>query len=81
MAYAEWKGFTELIIKPQKIIAVVICVLLLAASQITPLFAQINPARDLTGTWQSSASGMYYDMDPSDSSTRMNDVTATFRWI
>ena len=69
---------TDLFLKRRKAIAVVICVLLLSASQITPLFAQLSPARDLTGTWQSSASGMYYDMDPSDSSTRMNDITATF---
>ena len=69
---------TNLLLNRKKSIAVVICVLLLAASQITPLFAQLNSARDLTGTWQSSASGMYYDMDPSDSTTRMNDITATF---
>jgi hypothetical protein len=69
---------TDVFLKRSKAITVVICVLLLSASQITPLFAQLSPARDLTGTWQSSASGMYYDMDPSDSSTRMNDITATF---
>jgi hypothetical protein len=77
VSYAKRKSY-RLILKRHKAIAVVICVLLLSASQITPLFAQLSPDRDLTGTWQSSASGMYYDMDPSDSSTRMNDVTATF---
>ena len=51
------------------------------ATQIPPLSAQLTPARDLTGTWESSVSGTYYDMDPSDSSTRMNDITATFELI
>jgi hypothetical protein len=63
---------------PFKIIAPLLLVLLLFAAQITPLYAQLSPARDLTGMWQSSASGMYYDMDPSDSSTRMNVITAKF---
>jgi hypothetical protein len=61
-----------------KIITPITLVLLLFSSQITTLSAQLSPARDLTGTWQSSASGMYYDMDPSDPSTRMNDITAKF---
>jgi hypothetical protein len=56
-----------------------ICLLLLlVASQATPLYAQLTPARDLTGTWQSATSGMYYDLDPTDPTTRMNDITATF---
>ncbi len=55
-----------------------ICALLLFSIEVTPVFAQLTPARDLTGTWQSAASSMYYDMDPSDSSTRMNDITSTF---
>ena len=60
------------------IITPLLLVLLLFAAQITPLYGQLNAARNLTGTWQSSSSGMYYDMDPSDPSTRMNDITATF---
>ena len=55
-----------------------ICALLLIASLVTPLYAQLTPARDLTGKWQSSATGMYYEMDPSDPTTRMDDVTAKF---
>jgi ribosomal protein L32 len=61
-----------------KVITLVLCAVMLFSTQIAPLSAQLNPARDLTGTWQSSASGTYYDMDPSDSSTRMNDIIATF---
>ena len=61
-----------------KIITAFIIFLLVFAAQLTPLNAQLSSARDLTGTWQSSIFGMYYDMDPSDSNTRMNDVTATF---
>jgi hypothetical protein len=68
----------DLFFRLSKTVTLVLCVLLLFATQITPLYAQLSPARDLTGTWQSSVSGMYYDMDPSDSSTRMNDLTATF---
>jgi hypothetical protein len=63
---------------PLKIITPLLLVLLLFAAQVTPLYAQLSSARNLTGTWQSSSSGMYYDMDPSDPSTRMNDITATF---
>ncbi len=61
-----------------KIATLSICALLLFSIEVTPLFAQLTPARDLSGTWSSSVSGTYYDMDPSDSSARMNDVTATF---
>jgi|GEM_PF-645337 hypothetical protein len=61
-----------------KIITPILLVVLLFASMVTPLHAQLSPARDLTGTWQSSATGMYYEMDPSDPSTRMDDVTVNF---
>jgi hypothetical protein len=71
--------FPSKAVTPFKIITPILLVLLLLASQVTPLNAQLTPTRDLTGTWQSSVSGTYYSMDPSDSSTRMNDVTATFR--
>ena len=62
-----------------KIITPILLFLLLFSALLPSLHAQLSPARDLTGTWQSSVSGTYYSMDPSDSNTRMNDVTATFR--
>ena len=52
---------------------------LLFAATITPLYAQLTPARDLTGTWRSGVSGIYYSMDPSDPTLRMDDITATFQ--
>ena len=69
---------TNLLLKFNKAITLAVCVLLLCATQITPLSAQLSPARDLTGTWQSSIHGMYYSLDPTDPTLRMNDVTATF---
>jgi hypothetical protein len=62
-----------------KIVTPVILFLLLLGSQVTPLSAQLTPARDLTGKWGSSIAGMYYSLDPTDASLRMNDVTAKFR--
>jgi hypothetical protein len=70
-----FKSFSE----STKAITLTICFVLLFAITTTPLSAQLTPARDLTGTWQSSVSGTYYSMDPSDPNTRMNDITATFR--
>ena len=70
--------FTSKIVTPFKIITPILLFLLVLASLVTPLNAQLTPSRDLTGTWQSSVSGMYYDMDPSDPSTRMNDITTKF---
>ncbi|MGA3059384.1 MAG: hypothetical protein ABSD92_03340 [Candidatus Bathyarchaeia archaeon] len=61
-----------------KVIIPVLCILLLFAAQITPLFAQLSAARNLSGTWKSSSTGMYYEMDPSGSGIRETDVTATF---
>jgi hypothetical protein len=63
---------------PFKFIIPILLVLLLFAGQITPLYAQLSAARDLSGTWQSSSSGMYYEMDPSGTGVRETDVTATF---
>ncbi len=63
---------------PLKVVTPILCVLLLFSGLIMPLHAQLSPARDLTGTWQSSSTGMYYEMDPSDPTTRMTDLTATF---
>ncbi len=65
--------------KEAQAVTLAICAVILISLTITPLSAQLTAARDLTGTWQSSVSRTYYDMDPSDSSTKMNDVTATFR--
>ena len=61
-----------------KIITPILLGLLLFAALITPLHA-LTPARDLTGTWKSGVSGTYYSMDPSDSTTRMDDITAKFQ--
>ena len=66
-------------LKSAKAATLVICAVILISLTISPLSAQLTSARDLTGTWQSSVSGTYFDMDPSDSSTRMNDITATFK--
>ncbi len=70
--------FTSKAATPFKVIIPVILVLLLLAAQITPLYAQLNAARNLTGTWQSSSAGMYYEMDPAGTGIRETDVTATF---
>ena len=72
--------FSKLIVKSKsfKIITPIVLVALLFVGMITPLYA-LTPARDLTGTWRSGVSGVYYDMDPSDGSTRMNDITATYQ--
>ena len=45
---------------PFKIITPILLVTLLFAALITPLYAQLTPARDLTGTWKSGVSGTYY---------------------
>ena len=65
----------------QRLISPILLVLMISAMLITPLYAQLTPARDLTGNWNSGVSGKYYDMDPSDSTTRMNDITATFTMV
>ena len=64
---------------PSKIITSTILAILVCAALITPLHAQLTPARDLTGTWTSRVSGLYYDMDPSDGTMRMDDINATFK--
>ena len=69
--------FMSKAITPFKIITPILLVMLLFAALITPLHA-LTPARDLTGTWRSGVSGTYYSLDPSDSTTRMDDITATF---
>jgi hypothetical protein len=66
---------------PFKIITQTLLVLFLLALLVTPLQAQLSPARDLTGTWRSSIVGMYYEMDPSDPNTRMDDVTCKFSMV
>lgn len=70
--------FKSKAITPFKIITPILLVILLFAALITPLYAQLTPARDLTGKWKSGVSGTYYSLDPSDSTTRMDDITATF---
>ncbi len=66
-------------LKSAKAAALAICAVILFTVTTTPLSAQLTPVRDLTGTWQSSVSGTYYSMDPSDPNTRMNDIKANFR--
>ncbi len=69
---------TNLSFSSFKIITPILLVILLSAALITPLYAQLTPARDLTGTWKSALPETYYEMDPSDPSTRMNDVNVTY---
>ncbi len=52
----------------------IICVFMLTLLLVSPLYAQAN----LAGTWQSTANGMYYNLDPTDPTLRMHDVTANF---
>jgi len=59
-------------------VASILCVLLLFAGSVVPVAAQISPARDLTGKWQSPFTCVYYELDPSDPNTRMTDVNARF---
>jgi len=66
-------------VTPFKIITPILLVILLSGALITPLYSQLTPARDLTGTWRSGVSGMYYSLDPSDPTMRMDDITATFQ--
>jgi hypothetical protein len=56
----------------------IICILLISASLVMPLSAQLNPARDLTGKWQSSFNSVYYELDPTDPTLPMNDITTRF---
>jgi len=63
-----------------KIITPILLGILLFAALITPLHA-LTPARDLTGTWKNTISETYYEMDPSDPTTRMNDVTVTYSMV
>jgi hypothetical protein len=62
-----------------KFVTPILLAVLMVGVLITPLYAQLSPARDLTGTWRSGVSGTYYSMDPSDSTMRMDDITATFK--
>ncbi|MGA3061445.1 MAG: hypothetical protein ABSD92_13905 [Candidatus Bathyarchaeia archaeon] len=73
--------FLSKVVTPLKIITPILLFLLLFGALLTPLNAALSPARDLTGTWQSALSEKYYEMDPSDPSTRMNDVTVTYTMI
>ena len=61
-----------------KMLVLAICFVILCSMTVRPLHASLSPARDLSGTWQSSISGTYYEMDPSDPTTRMDDVAGTF---
>ncbi len=63
-----------------KVISPIILGVLLFAALITPLHA-LTPARDLTGTWKNAISETYYEMDPTDPTTRMNDVKVTYSMV
>ena len=66
-------------LRSTKIMALAVCLVILFSLEITPLAgAQLNAARNLSGTWQSSSSGMYYAMDAFGTGIRQADVTATF---
>jgi hypothetical protein len=65
-------------LQPAKISALAICFVILLSLAVTPLNAQLNAARNLSGTWQSSSSGMYYEMDAFGTGIRQADVTGTF---
>ncbi len=66
-------------LKSFKIITPIVIAVLLFAS-LTPALraASLSPARDLTGTWTNSISEKYYDLDPSDPATRMNDANVIY---
>ena len=61
-----------------KMLVLAICFVFLCSILVAPLHASLSAARDLSGRWQSSVSSTYYEMDPSDPTTRMDDVTGTF---
>ena len=63
-----------------KIITPILLGVLLLAAFVAPLHA-LTPSRDLTGTWKNSISETYYEMDPSDPNTRMNDVKVTYDMV
>ena len=66
-------------VTPFKIVTPILLAILMVGIFVTPIYAQLSPARDLTGTWRSGVSGTYYSLDPSDSTMRMDDITATFK--
>ena len=66
-------------VTPFKIVTPILLAILMVGIFVTPIYAQLSPTRDLTGTWRSGVSGTYYSMDPSDSTMRMDDITATFK--
>jgi len=69
-------------LKSFKIITPIVIALLLFAS-LTPALraASLSPARDLTDTWTNAIPEKYYEMDPSDPTTRMNDVNVTYNMV
>jgi hypothetical protein len=54
-----------------------ICAIFLGLCIIFPA-PLVSATTDLSGNWQSTTNGMYYNLDPTDSSLRMHDVTANF---
>src|ERR1039458_4086396 len=68
-------------VTPFKIITPILLVVLLSAALITPSYAALSPARDLTGTWKNAIPEKYYEMDSFDPTIRMNDVSVTYSMI
>jgi hypothetical protein len=69
------------IFTPFKIITPIIITVLLLSALTMPLHAALSPARDLTGTWKNAIPEIYYEMNPSDTTTRMNDVNVTYSMV
>ena len=61
-----------------KIVTPLILAILLFSALTPPLRAALTPARDLTGTWGNAIAEKYYDLDPSDPTTRMNDANVIY---
>jgi len=68
-------------VAPFKILTPILLVVLLSAALITPSYAALSPARDLTGTWKNAIPEKYYVMDSFDPTMRMNDVSVTYSMI
>ena len=69
---------THRFLRSSKLVALAVCFVILFSAEVAPLHAQLTSARNLTGTWQSSSSGTYYEMDAFGTGIRQADVTGTF---
>ena len=63
------------------VFSLLICALLVLSTVMPLLNAQLTLPRDLTGTWQSSTSGTYYELDAFGTSILATSrVTGTLPW-